>query len=264
MRQLSVAWRFAAMVFQVLYSTLFTILGVGLLAYCLACALGWAEWLVFPLKFGAAPTIEAGWMVQTAMAVLIFGLAVFLPANRRILALETSHRRFSVNMKDIARAYDAVHRADRDGAFKLASEFDAVRERIAYLRHHPDLSSLEPDVLEVAAQMGVISRDMAATYSTEKVDRARAFLTQRQQEIDLFQERLEEAKIIANDIHNWSMRVELEEDVARSEIRRLRDMLDDALPEMNAAEHKATPMDASKKPPVRPPQFGLPYPQAAE
>ena len=52
---------------------------------------------------------------------------------------------------------------------------------------HPDLGALEPEILELAAQMSRISQDLAETYSDEKVDRARTFLQQRQQEIDTFQ-----------------------------------------------------------------------------
>ncbi|SLN11443.1 hypothetical protein ROG8370_00218 [Roseovarius gaetbuli] len=53
-----------------------------------------------------------------------------LPANYRIMALENSHRRISPGMQDVARA----HAADRTGVFQLSSEFDAERERLAYLR----------------------------------------------------------------------------------------------------------------------------------
>ena len=49
----------------------------------------------------------------------------------------------------------------------------------------------------------------AEVYSDEKVDRARAFLAQRQQEVKMIEERLDEAKVIANDIHNWAMRGEI-------------------------------------------------------
>ena len=42
-------------------------------------------------------------------------------------------------MEDIARAYHLCHTADRAGVFTLSSEFDSVRERLAYQRDHPDL-----------------------------------------------------------------------------------------------------------------------------
>jgi hypothetical protein len=170
--------------------------------------------------------------VQLGVAALALGLLAFLPANARIMALETSHRQFSLHMQDVARAYTAVHAADREGTFGLRHEFDATKERIAWLRDHPDLGMLEPDVLEVAAQMGVISRELAEIYSTEKVARARSFLTQRQEEIARFEERIDAAKAIANEIRHWAARVSLEEDVARSEMARLREMLQEALPEM--------------------------------
>ncbi len=50
------------------------------------------------------------------------------------MALENSHRRFSPGMQDVARAHAAAHAADRTGVFQLSSEFDALRERLAYLR----------------------------------------------------------------------------------------------------------------------------------
>ncbi|MGY3439593.1 MULTISPECIES: DNA repair protein [unclassified Marinovum] len=209
--------------------------GLALLAYTIASAAGLAPWLSLPLQFGDVPPMEAGWMVQTGLTVLVLGLVAYLPGNKRILRLETSHRRFAMNMQDVARAYDAVHRADREGVFAMKSEFDAVRERMTYLRNHPDLGGLETDLLEVASQMGSISHELAESYSDEKVDRARAFLTQRQQEVKQMEERLEEAKIIANDMHNWAMRVELEEDVARSEIQRLQEMLFEVMPELDDA-----------------------------
>ena len=167
---------------------------------------------------------------------MVLGLVVYLPSNQRILRLENSHRRFSINMQDVARAYDAVHKADRAGVFELKSEFDAVRERMIFLRNHPDLNVLETDLLEVAAQMGAISHELAEVYSDEKVDRARAFLAQRQQEVKMIEERLDEAKVIANDIHNWAMRVEIEEDIARSEIQRLSELLSDVMPELDLPE----------------------------
>ena len=76
----------------------------------------------------------------------------------------------------------------------------------------------------------------AEVYSDEKVDRARAFLAQRQQEVKMIEERLDEAKVIANDIHNWAMRGEIEEDIARSEIQRLSELLSDVMPELDLPE----------------------------
>ena len=52
----------------------------------------------------------------------------------------------------------------------------------------------------------------------------------------MIEERLDEAKVIANDIHNWAMRVEIEEDIARSEIQRLSELLSDVMPELDLPE----------------------------
>lgn len=233
MRNFHTALRLGAVVFQMIFMAFYAIAGLGLLAYTVASALGQAPWLTLPLQFGSNPPVDLGWIVQIAVTLAVLGLCVYLPTNQRILRLETSHRRFAINMQDVARAYEAVHRADREGVFQLKSEFDAVRERMNFLRNHPDLSVLETDLLEVAAQMGAISHELAEVYSDERVDRARNFLTQRQQEVKLIEERLEEAKVIANDIHNWAMRVEIEEDVARSEIQRLSELLNDVMPEID-------------------------------
>ncbi len=99
-------------------------------------------------------------------------LCFFLPSNARIMRLENSHRRFSIGMRDVAQAYHFAHAADREGIFQMSSEFDAVRECLAYLRDHPDLESLEPALLEAAAQMSHISRELADVYADEKVARA--------------------------------------------------------------------------------------------
>ncbi|MEQ8339937.1 hypothetical protein [Marinovum algicola] len=236
MRNFHTALRLAAVVFQMIFMAFYAVAGIGLLGFTIASAMGQASWLTLPIQFGSNPPVDLGWIVQIALTAMVLGLVVYLPSNQRILRLENSHRRFSINMQDVARAYDAVHKADRAGVFELKSEFDAVRERMIFLRNHPDLNVLETDLLEVAAQMGAISHELAEVYSDEKVDRARAFLAQRQQEVKMIEERLDEAKVIANDIHNWAMRVEIEEDIARSEIQRLSELLSDVMPELDLPE----------------------------
>ena len=213
-------------------------LGLGLAGYSIACAAGYAPWLMLPLNFGEVTFADAGQYVQVGVSALALGLLFFLPTNARVMALETSHRSFHIGMKDVARAYAAAHRADREGVFTLSSEFDSVRERIAFLRDHPDLAELEPSVLEVAAQMSHISRELGQVYSDSRVQRARDFLTARQQEIEDFNARIEEAKLIATDIRKWHMRVELEEDIAEAQIARLCEDLEDILPEIVPEEHR--------------------------
>lgn len=212
-------------------------LGLGILSA--AAALGHLPWLDLTLTFGGIDYPRAGMAVQLAATALMLSLCIYLPANARILRLENSHRSFHIGMTDVARAYAAAHRADRAGVFELASEFDSVRERLAHLRAHPDLGHLEPAIIEVAAQMSHVSRDLARTYSDRNVARARDFLVQRQQEIEEFTERLAEAKAITTELKRWHDRVELEEAVARSQLDWLRDELAEVMPEILAPASQA-------------------------
>ncbi|WP_300550872.1 DNA repair protein [Roseovarius sp.] len=228
----------------------FVLSALGLSALTIAAFLNVAPWLEFNVSFGGVVYENAGKFTQIGLTVLAILLCFYLPANGRIMALENSHRRFSLGMQDVARAYAAAHAADRTGVFQLSSEFDAVRERLAYLRDHPDLGGLEPDLLEVAAQMSHISRELSEVYSDDKVARARAFLTQRQQEVDAFNARLDQAKQISHELRHWAHEVDLEESVASSQLARLRDELRDVLPELGLEEVRradGTVIDLSKK-----------------
>ena len=98
---------------------------------------------------------------------------------------------------------------------------------------HPDLGTLEPELLELAAKMSHISRDLADAYSDDKVERARSFLQERQFEINRFNERLEQARAIHGEFSTWINRLELEENVARAHLERLLDEMERILPEIN-------------------------------
>ncbi|MEX0349776.1 MAG: DNA repair protein [Paracoccaceae bacterium] len=209
------------------------VLSVGL---TLLSALGVLPWLSLSAGFGDTMSPLAGPIVQIALTCLILMLAFYLPANARIMALERSHRNFAINMNDVACAYHAAHSADREGYFNLSSEFDAVRERLAFMREHPDLEDLEPDVLELAAQMSQISRDLARVYSDDKVTRAKGFLTQRQEELERFNKRLNDAKIALQEMRQWHHEIEIEESVAQSQLARIRDEMFDLLPELAALD----------------------------
>ena len=213
-------------------------------------ALGFWAWIDLPLSYDGVPVENAGMYFQIFATVLAAGICFYLPANARILQLENSHRRFQISMDDVARAYAAVHAADRGHVFQLSSEFDAVRERLAYLRDHPDLSTLEPALLEAAAQMSHISHELAEVYSDEKIGRARAFLKQRQEEVNLFNERLDQAKAISTEMKHWLHEVELEESVAAAQLARLSEEMDEILPQLGRettirlnAKTEAEPLD---------------------
>lgn len=243
-----------AFLFQFLMQRL-AVLTFAVSALVLSCltimaALGLFPWLEFSVAFGGTVYDQAGQYAQIGLTVLAVLLCFFLPSNARIMRLENSHRRFSIGMRDVAQAYALAHSADREGLFRMSSEFDAVRERLAYLREHPDLERMEPALLEVAAQMSHISRELAEVYSAEKVERARDFLRQRQHEVDQFNERIAQAKQIAIELKHWVHEVELEESVAASQLQRLQDELRDIMPELGheqIARSDGTIIDMTKK-----------------
>lgn len=214
-------------------------------------ALGLVPWLDLPLMIDGAAVPNGGLYLQLGLTALLLCLCVFLPTNRRVMRLESAHHDFSIRMEDVARAYAAAHASDRAGVFQAPSEFDAVKERMMHLRSHPDLGGLEPDILEVAAQMSRISEDLAQAYSDDRMERAYGFLRQRQQEIDSFQERLDHAKALHEDIRRWANRLEGDEDMARAQLNRLVADLDELLPELDLAQGGTSDGDATSERIVR-------------
>ncbi len=207
-------------------------IGMAAIFYTISSALGYSPWLTLPLTFGEVTYPAAGMWLQVGVTIVLGAWAFFLPTNARIVALENSHRRFELSMDDVARAYHLCHTADRAGVFTMSSEFDQVRERLAYLRDHPDLERLESGVLEVAAQMSQQSRHLADVYSDEKVERAKAFLKQRQEEAETQQARIVEALHHCQEIRTWAQQVDLEESIVASQLSQLDEKLQAALPEL--------------------------------
>lgn len=219
-------------VMQRLALVVFATAALAILCATIAAAFGVMPWIGMNLNWDGSTILNAGMYMQIGLTVLTVCICFFLPSNSRIIQLENSHRQFSIGMNDVARAYGAVHAADRGDTFRISTEFDAVRERLAYLSDHPDLSSLEPAVLEVAAQMSHISKELADVYSNDRVARARGFLEQRQFELQQFNERIDQAKIVSTELKHWLHEIELEESVAAAQMDRLRDELKDVLPEL--------------------------------
>ena len=230
---LSVWSHWSQVIVQRLTLALLVSLGAAGGLWSISAAAGLASWLQLQVGFGGSAPIDAGIAVQLSLTALILGLCFFIPSNGRVMRLENSHRNFRVTMGDVAQAYQAAHAADRDGVFELKSEFDSVRERIEHLRRHPDLGRLEPEILEMAAQMSHESRDLAEIYSTERVDRARHFLRQRQQEAEQMKERVQVAYATCRELRRWLERVEIDEDSARSEVARLKEELLELLPQFD-------------------------------
>ncbi len=209
------------------------ILGLAAIAALMAtllAAAGVLPWLTLMGQYGTTILPQAGIWMQVGVTTLLCLLMFFIPTNARILALENSHRNFQVSMEDVAKAYHICHTADRRGVFTMSSEFDAIRERLAYLRDHPDLGQLEAGVLTLAAQMSQQSRHLAEVYSDDKVARAKDFLAQRQKEAEDQQARIVEALHICRQIKRWADQVELEESIVASQLQQLDEQLQGALP----------------------------------
>lgn len=232
MKTLSHMLSLLALLLHRLAFALVVLSAVAAVAYTSLCALGFAPWLELELAVAGEPLENAGVWVQSALTTLAVMLAFYLPSAKRMMTLENSHRSFQLGMQDVARAYHHAHAADRSGIFRLSSEFDSVRERLVYLRDHPELSNLEPEVLELAAQMSHLSQELATVYSDDAIARARDFLRQRQTEIESFNKRLDTAKSISTELKHWLHEVELEESVAAAQLERLRDDLHEVLPEL--------------------------------
>ena len=176
--------------------------------------------------------IAAGPLVHGGAAAIAILMLAYMPAHWRMRALESSHRSFRLGMEDVERAYRAAHAEDRTGTFRLSAEYDAVRERMEFLANHPDLGNLEPEILELAAQMGRVSRDLADRYSDDAVGRARTFLAERQHEAERMQDRIESALAASREIRRWHDRVTMDEDIAQSRLNQLVAELDDILPDI--------------------------------
>lgn len=213
----------------------FSVVAVVMIASCGLATFGVIPWIDWTFSWNGATIPNAGMYLQIALAIVATSLCAFLPTNARVLALETSHRRFDIAMDDVAMAYDRVHRADRESTFALSSQFEEMKDRLSYLTEHPDLGDLEPPLLELAAQMSFMSKELAETYSDENVERARIFLRQRQQEVAKFEKRLKHARVIADELKHWLHDVKMEEQLAAVQLDELCAELLEILPELNMA-----------------------------
>lgn len=208
------------------------IFAAGMSLATLLAIFGVLPWPVIPISYGASFVSGAGMWLQVGMTLFSIALLFFLPANARMAQLETSHRNFAVGISDVAHAYALAHAGDRASIFPLASEFDSVRTRMEHLREHPDLTHLEPEILQLAAQMSHESREMALAYSDRKVARARSFLREREQETEAFLDQLHLARSTCDELRRWKSEIDADEARIRIQIERLEADLEEVLPEL--------------------------------
>lgn len=211
----------------------------------LLAALGQTSWPYIPLSYEGAHVPHAGAALQLGFTALLCLVCLLFPANRRMARLERSHRSFAMGVEDVARAYRLAHAADRAGVFALSGEFEAVRARLEHLRKHPDLAHLEPELLQLAAQMSFASRDLARTYSDDRVARAQGFLKQRQEEAEAMADRIALARRTVDELRRWLTDVESEERKAEVQIKRLEADLREILPQLGYALEPEEPRDGT-------------------
>jgi len=204
---------------------------------CITCmsAVGVLPWLQIDARLGSADIPAFGPAVQVLFTVFCVALLTFLPSSARVLKLERTHREFSLTLDDLERAYRCAHAEDRKGNFTLSEEFNAVRERMIFLKRHPDMAHLEPEILEVAAQMSYLSRDLATVYSDDAITRAKSFLKQRQADIASHNDKIEAAVSTAKELRRWVDDVDAEELQAKRQIARLEADLQEILPKIGYA-----------------------------
>ena len=210
---------------QLVAMVLFSIVGLMLFAAAGLAFAGILPWLALDVSYGGEAVPWAGQATQIAVTALFLLLAVYVPTNRRIMMLEATHRKFALSMDDITSAYQAAHLADRRKAFEMNREFDAVRERLEYLRTHPDLPEIDAELLTIAAQMSQQSRDLARTFSEDRVRHAEEALRQRKENAAELQSRIENANAVCRSLRRQIEDVEFEEGSAANQLMRLREEL---------------------------------------
>lgn len=219
-------------VFQVFAKWLLIGIAVAAIGATLAAAFGVIPWLDLHTADADGALRPIGPVVQIVGSIFLLALLAYLPGVSRVLELENSHRKFSMSVDDVARAYQISHSADRQSNFALSSEFDSMRARMEQLRDHPDLAMLEPELLELAAQMSHNTRDLAQVYSEQKVRRAKAFLEERQHELDSYQEKVALALTLTEELKRWQQDIEATERETNRQIDRLEQDLKEILPSL--------------------------------
>lgn len=232
-------------------------ISLALAVSCFGALFGFWPWLDLTASINGTQLRPIGQSAQLFVTAFMLVLLVYLPSNLRMAALERSHRSFTVGMEDVARAYAHAHAADRAKVFTLSSEFEDMRQRMEYMRAHPHFQDLEPEILQLAAQMSLQTRDLARIYADEKISRAKSFLRQRQEEVQLLNNRLDVALQTSDELRRWLTDIEIEERHASVQMKRLEADLRDILPKLGydfdldepAREppHKATQTEGDAK-----------------
>ncbi|WP_426031032.1 DNA repair protein [Cypionkella sp. TWP1-2-1b2] len=253
---MAVNWRETAQTARIVVQTcaqgLIVALALLLIGASLAASFGLLPWPQIALFFGGTALPNAGMWLQLGLTLLLILMTFYLPANSRMTRLERSHGSFAIGMDDVAQAYARAHAADRAGVFALSAEFESMRTRMEHLRQHPDFQHLEPELLQLAAQMSLETRDLAQVYSDIKVARAKSFLQQRQEEVQHLTDRLTIARRTCDELRRWMGDVQAEEMQAQKQLKRLEADLKEILPtlgyDFDLEDHRDANVVALPKP----------------
>ena len=199
------------------------LLTTAMALYSAACAFGLFPWPSLRVLFADGMSMDIGIWLQLGVTFFLILVSLLLPANGRMLRLERSHRSFAMGVQDVAHAYRLAPAADRAG----------------------DLAQLEPELLQLAAQMSFITRDIAQTYSDQKVARARSFLAQRQEEVQASKDRIAIARLTVDELRRWLTDIEAEERQVEQQIKRLEGDLREILPPLGYSMELEDPRDAT-------------------
>ena len=243
--QVGSALRSVQQMAQQVFQALIVLGALGLAVATGAAFVGLLPWPRLALSYGDQLIPNAGMWAQVVVTALTIALTFYLPSNLRMARLERSHRSFAMGLDDVATAYRLAHAADRTGTFALSGEFETMRARLEHLRTHPDLAHLEPELLQLAAQMSFETRELARAYSDEKVNRAKLFLKQRQEEAHALTGRLAIARRTCDELRRWLHDIEAEERAAQTQIKRLEADLKEILPTLGYDFDYSEPSDAN-------------------
>jgi ribosome-associated toxin RatA of RatAB toxin-antitoxin module len=157
-------------------------------------------------------------MITVEMLLLMTALIVLALAYsyRSALTIEVTRTNFQINMEDVMHAFARIFEADRNGMFHLPQQFDAINERLSWVRQQPEFQESEHAVLLLAAEMSVASQNLDHAYGEEVIESAQTLLAQRETQLNQLEVQLREVRAIAAEITPLLRGLEDREDRVRS------------------------------------------------
>jgi len=198
----------------------------------------WWYYIMTKLNSTLAPEviilgIDRGETVVLLLAILCSCIPIAMWTGGQPLQAAEIERSFCISMDHVTRAYTISHQEDRTGRFTLSSQFDAMRERMGVLLQHPDLEALTPDLRVVAAQMSVVSRDLAQRYSDQTVKDAYALIDQCERDCERLEKLITVGLKAEVGIREQARRVDIRLATANSQLQSIVEAIDRELEPLN-------------------------------